>query len=223
MIPRIFILVAVFVGCTSLCLADTLKTADKTYENVYITEGQTTYYVCFPDDGTVLNVAKSDVDAKDVSLTEDKEARRALFDKWSEKARERKGLPTSTSIEAAPADDTPVQAPPEVEKPKVVSASGNTGGQQVWSGQAQGGGYVNQAEDWARLQRERNIEARRRQRESEKYRALTQRRVITSEDARSSGGLQSSWNGAGGGFGGGGFGGGGYGNMGMGGFGNRGR
>ncbi len=222
MSAKTLVLTMALVGGVAVAAADTVKAGGKTYENVYVTESDSTYYVCSPEDGTVVNLAKSDVDPKDVTVTQDEDARRALFEQWSEKSRARRGLPSLASSEKDVAAETeakePVSPAPSKEKPKRVSAVGEIATQQWYGQQA----YAGQAANWSRAQSERDLDARRRQRESAKYRALTERRVITSEDARSSGGLQGGWNAGassfGNGFGGGGYGGGGYG----GGLGNRG-
>ena len=191
-------------GASLVAYADTIKVGDKVYEDVYISEGANGYYVSIPSEGSIVNVAKSEVDEKDVSFTQDREARKALYKEWLDKRRELRG---ETSSETTDSELVNVVGPQNTEaaseenKPRTKTISG-AGSSSSGSYNPQSAGYavVQQYSDQARARREAQLDARRRQRESEKYRALTQRRVITSEDARGGGG---GYGGGGGGYGGG--------------------
>jgi hypothetical protein len=188
-------------------LADSIKVADKVHENVYIVESASSYYVCFPSDGSILNAAKSEVDAKNVRLTEDREARRALYEQWEAKRGLLKSLEDSQNEGDTRRADTESAAPKETRAPadhpiKVVGSGTSPSMQYPYFGQGNADPYAQQRE-YQRLQRETMIQARRRQRESEKYRALTQRQVITSQDARGGGYGGGYGSGSGGGYSGG--------------------
>ena len=193
--------------------ADSIKVGDRIYQDVYVSEGASGYYVGIPDDGSVVNVSKSEVDPKDVIITEDREARKALYSKWLGKRRELSGEKPSEDMESAMA--TAETAPPaassqsgkeEKSGPKTVSGTGRSEGgtydySSPWYASTQ------RYSDAEKYRREAQLESRRRQRETDKVRNLTQRRVFTSEDARGSGASL----GGGGAYGSGGYGGGGYG------------
>lgn len=62
--------------------ADTITFAGETHEDVIVKESSSLYYVLFPGDGRSEVVDKSEVNAADVVIDEDIEARRALQAKW---------------------------------------------------------------------------------------------------------------------------------------------
>jgi len=195
------VVVLIAIGASLAAVADSIKVGDKVLENVYVTEGSSSYYVSVPDDGTVLNAAKSEVDPKSVVISPDREARKALYATWLDK---RKSLRGEASSAQAEAEVVNVVEPPKKEEPveksktlKKVSGSGSgTGGssgvQGSWDTAQQ------QYNDSIRAAREAQLEARRRNRESEKVRMLTQRQVITSESSGGSGGTNWGGGGAGG-------------------------
>ncbi len=204
-------------GASLVASADSIKVGDKVYEDVYISEGGNGYYVSIPSDGSIVNVSKSEVDEKDISFTQDREARKALYKEWLDKRRELRGEVSSETTDSElvnVVEPQNTEAASEDNKPrtKTISGTGSSSGG-VYDPRSAGYGVVQQYGDQARARREAQLDARRRQREGEKYRALTQRRVITSEDARGSGGGYGGAGGYGGGGGGGygGSGGGGYG------------
>jgi uncharacterized membrane protein YgcG len=224
MYARVSILAISLIAWALMGSADSIKVGDTTYSDVYITEGANMYYVSFPQDGAVLNVSKSEVDAGSVTITADKDLRGALYKKWLA-ARDQ------TPARSAPPEKAPdktSEAPAKTQSDQPPKATGKTGDEDV-SGRKMATStglqrieysspsasqyytaYQQEASQNEKLRREMYIDAQRRQREANKYQQLTQRRVITSGDARSGGGI--SWN-SGGGYGTGGYGGsyGGYG------------
>jgi hypothetical protein len=199
------ILPVVVIGGALAASADSIKVGDKVYEGVYVSEGVNCYYVSIPEDGTVLNAPKSEVDAKDVSVTQDREVRKELYSRWLEKRRELRGEQpsedidqTTTTEETAPAAVSS-QAGKDEKKPglKIVSATGPSAGGSYDYTSAAYAATQSYSED-ERFRREAQLSARRRQRESDKIRALTQRRVFTSQDA---GGSGANLGGGGGGYG----------------------
>ena len=176
--------VMVAMGASFMASADAIKVGDKVLQNVYVTEGSSSYYVSIPDDGSVLNAAKSEVDPKSVVITQDREARKALYTAWLDKRRAQKGL----APEEADTAVVDVVEPPKKEEPaqkeKTLKKISGTGSQSGGSSAASLNDTVQrQYYDSVRAAREAQIEARRRNRESEKVRMLTQRQVITSESS----------------------------------------
>jgi hypothetical protein len=209
------ILPVVVIGGALAASADSIKVGDKVYEGVYVSEGANCYYVSIPEDGTVLNAPKSEVDAKNVSVTQDREVRKELYSRWLEKRRELRGEQpsedmdqTTTTEETAPAAVSSPAGKDE-KKPglKIVSGTGPSAGGSYDYTSAAYAATQRYSED-QKFRREAQLESRRRQREGEKIRALTQRRVFTSQDSGGSGAN------LGGGGGGGGSGMGGYGGSG---------
>ncbi len=70
---------------TDPCDADTIAVDGKTYQDVYIDEGQSMYYVRVPSMGETLSVRKSTVDPDDVSLSTDTSERIELRRRWRNK------------------------------------------------------------------------------------------------------------------------------------------
>jgi hypothetical protein len=63
--------------------ADSITADGKTYEDVYVVEGGSMYYIHSPVTGKVVGVRKDAVSPEQVRLTQDKAARQALRDRWS--------------------------------------------------------------------------------------------------------------------------------------------
>lgn len=63
-------------------IADSIELDGTQFQDVYIRESATLYYICLPDDGRILNIRKTDVEPESVKITEDFEARRAIFARW---------------------------------------------------------------------------------------------------------------------------------------------
>jgi hypothetical protein len=178
-----FVVVMIAMGASFMASADAIKVGDKVLENVYVTEGATIYYVSVPDDGSVLNVAKSEVDPKSVVITQDREARKALYAAWLDKRRAQQGVASSTEAEVVNVVEPPKKEEP-AEKEKTLKKVSGTGSQSGGSGQtAWYDAAQQQYYDSVRAAREAQVAARRRNRESEKVRMLTQRQVITSESS----------------------------------------
>jgi len=74
----------------ALCVAgvgftDSITVDGVVYEDVYVRESASSYYVQIPSDGRVLTIAKDKVDSGDVSISGDAEHRQALLNEWKEK------------------------------------------------------------------------------------------------------------------------------------------
>lgn len=65
--------------------ADSITVAGKTYDGVIVRESGTRYYIANPVDGKAFSVAKSDVDASTVALS-DADERKALQERWERAA-----------------------------------------------------------------------------------------------------------------------------------------
>lgn len=150
--------------------ADSIKVGDTLYENVYVAEGGSNYYVSIPEDGRVLNVPKSEVDPSTVVKTQDQVQRAALLEKWKEKSRGR-NTPSTQSLPAVAPElsGKPILLDPPA--PKEVKKSRS----QVITPEMQ----ELQA---LRRQRQAVVDAERRARESAKDKALMQRKLYTSQD-----------------------------------------
>jgi len=134
---------------------------------------------------------KSDVAPENLTIVQDREIRKGLYDKWLSKRNEAAGYPSSSTGDdadnagassasaAEPADDaaTAKKAPMIVGSPSSYSTP-EEAAQQARDEELRG-------------QRQTAIAQKRRQREAMKYRALTNRRVYTSQDAR---GSSVQWN-----------------------------
>ena len=59
--------------------SDTVNFDDRQYADVYVIETARAYYVCLPDEGRALSVAKSDPSLRDVSITSDSTHRAARY------------------------------------------------------------------------------------------------------------------------------------------------
>ena len=73
------IAMAVVFGCA---WGDSISIDGVTYDDVYIRESPSAYFVQIPDEGRTLSVLKSDVDPSDVVISPDEGERRALLDRW---------------------------------------------------------------------------------------------------------------------------------------------
>ena len=105
--------------------ADSLVHNGKTYNNVYVREGNTSYYAQDPATGTVTAFPKSEVGAGDVNISSDASARQVLLDQWKS-AKTNKPLPALTAVaqsaltaaaSAQPADPAPADPAPSVRAP----------------------------------------------------------------------------------------------------------
>jgi len=105
---RTTICVGVLLTVAGVCWADSLISNGKTFENVCIRESASMYYVQVPSDGSVFSVPKSDVPAKDVSISTDAAQREALRQEWRRNYDQRQGVTTAT-------EQTPASDPPPVE------------------------------------------------------------------------------------------------------------
>lgn len=61
---------------------DSITLNGQRYEDVYIREGHSLYYVLVPGEGRILNVRKADVTPADISLSTDEAARHAIYEQW---------------------------------------------------------------------------------------------------------------------------------------------
>lgn len=180
-----WVVVLIAAGVSLAAGADSIKVGDKVLENVYITEGSGTYYVSIPEDGTVQNIAKSDVDPKGVVISPDREARKALYEAWLDKRKSQRGEVSSAEADAEVVNvvEQPKKEEP-AEKTKTLKKISGTGSGSTGSSGSQGAwDPAQQYNDSIRAAREAQLAARRRNRESEKVRMLTQRQVITSESS----------------------------------------
>lgn len=66
-----------------LCLADSIFIEGIKFDDVYILDGITMYYVQFPEDGSTRHVAKDSIDEADIVISQDKDYRRDLLRRWS--------------------------------------------------------------------------------------------------------------------------------------------
>ena len=63
---------------------DTIKVGDRAYENVFVRESPSRFYVQFPEDGSVHSYPKSEVPPENVSIDPDQQARKALLAAWDQ-------------------------------------------------------------------------------------------------------------------------------------------
>ena len=77
--PVSFVLAVLLSLVSAGSIADSIDLDGTLLKDVYIRESATLYYVCLPDDGHVLNLRKTDVEPESVQITEDIEARHAIF------------------------------------------------------------------------------------------------------------------------------------------------
>ena len=61
---------------------DWIKIEGKVYENVYIRETVSRYYVQIPQDGTTVTAGKSTIDADDIFISKNAAAREAVLAEW---------------------------------------------------------------------------------------------------------------------------------------------
>lgn len=95
--------------CPFFAPADSITFSGKTYENVYVREGGTMYFVQIPAEGRVVSVAKSEVNADAVRISSDPAERAALLDEWNRNNDRLRGI--SAPVTAEPATPPPVPEP----------------------------------------------------------------------------------------------------------------
>lgn len=61
---------------------DSITIDGVTYEDVYIRESPSLYFIQLPDEGRTISVLKSEVDPSNVVIASDEDERRALLDRW---------------------------------------------------------------------------------------------------------------------------------------------
>lgn len=83
-IKILFVFVAAFAYETSAS-ADSVVIEGRWIDNVYVSAGNTTYYLRFPDDGSMVSVPKVLIKESDITYTSDRVARKALSDEWQRK------------------------------------------------------------------------------------------------------------------------------------------
>jgi len=93
--------------CPFFAMADSIAFSGKTYENVYVREGGTMYFVQIPAEGRVVSVAKAEVPADQVKISSDPAERAALLEEWNRNNDKLRGV--SAPVTAEPA--TPAPAP----------------------------------------------------------------------------------------------------------------
>ena len=81
------VLLAALLTLATSASADTVRVDGATYDGVFVQATSKQYLILFPEEGTVLSVAKSALSAGDVQRTEDPGARKALRTAWQEKSR----------------------------------------------------------------------------------------------------------------------------------------
>lgn len=64
--------------------ADTITIDGVRYDDVYVSDTRTHYYVCFPNTGERFSIPKSDVPESDVVLTSNPDVRDQLYLQWKE-------------------------------------------------------------------------------------------------------------------------------------------
>jgi len=105
--------------------ADSLVHNGKTYNNVYVREGNSSYYVQDPATGTVTAFPKSEVGAAGVNISSDASVRQVLLDQWKS-AKTNKPLPALTAVAQSaltaaaavqPTDPMPTDPAPSVRVP----------------------------------------------------------------------------------------------------------
>ena len=64
--------------------ADTLRVGETQYEDVYVLESDSLFYVSLPDDGRVLSIRKDNGQVIEVALSKEEE-RRQLYRRWKAK------------------------------------------------------------------------------------------------------------------------------------------
>ena len=128
-----------------LAAADSIVVNGKRYDDIYVGVGTQVYYIQDPADGSMIEVPKSTVREKDITITPDREARRKLRDQWrmrrmnktietpatsleeQKPAAALKNVPNpakSTAAEQAPPPPARKQESKPVEKPIVISGFG---------------------------------------------------------------------------------------------------
>jgi hypothetical protein len=88
---KTFILpLTLFFTIMSFCVhGDWIVLNDTTYQNVYIREGRTVYFVHFPETGEIRNIPRSSIAETDIGISGE-EDREALLAKWRENNPDRK-------------------------------------------------------------------------------------------------------------------------------------
>lgn len=86
---KVIAFVAVLLSFSFSAMADWIVLNGKTYQEVYIREGRSTYFIHFPETGEVMNVPRAGVQDTDVGILKDESRREALLAKWRETNPER--------------------------------------------------------------------------------------------------------------------------------------
>ena len=81
---KVFTCGAFLIVCARLASADSIRVEGEWFEDVYISETSSMYYVRVPSDGSVISVRISDVDPQDVRISENRGEREALNRRWRE-------------------------------------------------------------------------------------------------------------------------------------------
>lgn len=168
----------VFLPVLLLCWgagADSIKVGETVHNDVYVVKGSNMYYVSLPEDGTVLNVDAADVDPASVQYTQDRDARQALFDRWSQKNQERLNIAPPVKEEPLTLEQVKKDEPKAPKRLVITSSPPEYG-------------YDPAQEQLMRQVRLRNmaVDAQRRQQESNKLRRLNSVRTYRSSDVSSS-------------------------------------
>jgi len=82
MVSRSVVATAMAVFALGCAWGDSISIDGVTYEDVYVRESPSLYFVQLPDEGRTLSVLKSDVDASDIAISADEAEREALLEKW---------------------------------------------------------------------------------------------------------------------------------------------
>ncbi len=109
---RTFLVFTALVMVCTLAASDSITVGGKSYEDVYVRESDSFYFVQLPWDGSVLSEFKSAVDKNTVGISEDHEYRATLLAEWKENNAKRRGIvpveALAKSSRGAPALSEPV-------------------------------------------------------------------------------------------------------------------
>lgn len=114
--------------CPFFAPADSITFSGKTYENVYVREGGTMYFVQIPAEGRVISVAKSDVSADAVRTSANPEERKALLEEWNRNNDKVRGISAPVTAEPATPPPAPNPTPSLTLKAAVDDAKATQGG-----------------------------------------------------------------------------------------------
>jgi hypothetical protein len=113
-LSAVLVAVVLFSGYS---MGDSIKIEGNTYDDVYVINGPSFYYVCIPSDGTTMNIDKSKVKDGDVTITEESGKRQALKALWGR----------NRILERRQPDQMPQRAKEtQSEKPIIPQASSDT-------------------------------------------------------------------------------------------------